>query len=110
MSARKIGRILLFGIAGILVAMLGLMLTVKLALDSAPRNQAEIKQWVHERIGYNIAFAHVWPAFRWYGPELYFDQMELRSPDGRRVLARAGGGRIGADIWQLLQNGKLFAL
>ena len=26
------------------------------------------------------------------------------------MLARAAGGRIGADIWQLLQNGKLFAL
>ena len=69
---------MLFGIAGSLVAVLGLMLAVKLALDSAPRNQAEIKQWVHEWIGYNIAFAHVSPAFHWYGPELYFDQLELR--------------------------------
>ena len=30
--------------------------------------------------------------------------------DDRRVLARAAGGRIAADVWQLLQNGKLFAL
>ena len=65
---------------------------------------------MYGRTGYHIAFAHVSPAFRWYGPELYFDGLELRSSDGRRVLARAGGGRIGADIWQLLQNGKLFAL
>jgi len=110
MSARRIGKILLFGIAGSLVAVLGLMLAVKLALDSAPRNQAEIKQWVHERIGYNIAFAHVSPAFRWYGPELYFDQMELRSKDNERVLARAAGGRVGVDLWQFLRGGKLFAL
>ena len=89
MSARRIGKILLYGIAGSLVAVLALMLAVKLALDSAPRNQAEIKQWVHERIGYNIAFVDVSPAFRWYGPELYFDQMELRSRDNQRVLARA---------------------
>jgi len=110
MSARRIGKIVLFGIAGSLVAVLGLMLAVKLALDSAPRNQAAIKQWVHERIGYNIAFAHVSPAFRWYGPELYFDQMELRSKDNERVLARAAGGLIGVDLWQFLRGGKLFAL
>jgi uncharacterized protein (TIGR02099 family) len=110
MNPRKIGKILLFGIAGSLVAVLGLMLAVKLALDSAPRNQAEIKLWVHEWIGYNIAFVHVSPAFRWYGPELYFDQMELRSKDNQRVLARAGGGRIGVDLWQFLRGGKLFAL
>jgi uncharacterized protein (TIGR02099 family) len=41
---------------------------------------------------------------------LYFDRLELRSKDDQRVLARAAGGRIGADIWQLLRNGKLFAL
>ena len=86
------------------------MLALKLALERAPQYQAQIKDWVFHRTGYHIAFSHVWPAFRWYGPELYFDELELRSPDDRRVLARAGGGRIGADIWQLLQNGKLFAL
>jgi uncharacterized protein (TIGR02099 family) len=110
MSPRRVGKVLLFGIAGSLVAVLGLMLAVKLAIDSAPRYQAEIKGWVHERIGYNIDFAHVSPAFRWYGPELYFDQMELRSKDNQRVLARAAGGRVGADLWQFLRGGKLFAL
>ena len=110
MSPRRVGKILLVGIAGSLVAVLGLMLAVKLAVDSAPRYQAEIKRWVHERIGYNIDFAHVSPAFRWYGPELYFDQMELRSKDNQRVLARAAGGRVGADLWQFLRGGKLFAL
>src|SRR5207247_9148712 len=55
------------------------------------------------------AFAHVSPAFRWYGPELYFGHLELRSRDGQKVLARAAGGRIGADLWQLVQSGKLFA-
>jgi uncharacterized protein (TIGR02099 family) len=109
MALRKVGKILLFCCAGILGIFLLLMLAVKLALDRAPRYQAEIKEWVHDRIGYTIAFAHVSPAFRWYGPELYFDQLELRSKDGRRVLARAAGGRIGADLWQLVESGKLFA-
>ena len=57
----------------------------------------------------HIAFAGVSPSFRWYGPELHFERLELRSKDGRRVLARAAGGRVGADMWQLVSSGKLFA-
>ena len=85
------------------------MLAVKLALDRAPRYQAEIKEWVHAQTGYHIAFARVSPSFRWYGPELYFERLELRSKDDRRVLARAAGGRVAADIWQLISSGKLLA-
>src|ERR1700677_330242 len=103
MVLRKVGKVLLFCLAGSLSLILLLMLAVKLALDRAPQYQAEIKEWVHQRIGYRIAFASVSPAFRWYGPELYFDRLELRSPDDQRVLARSAGGRIAADVWQLLQ-------
>ena len=85
------------------------MLGLKLALDRAPQYQAEIKEWVHAQTGFHIAFAHVSPAFRWYGPELYFDRLELRSKDDQRVLARAAGGRVAADIWQLIRSGKLLA-
>jgi uncharacterized protein (TIGR02099 family) len=109
MAIRKIGKILLYGLAGLVVAVLLLMLALKLALDRAPQYQAEIKEWVHAQTGYHIGFAHVSPAFRWYGPELYFDRLELRSKDDQRVLARAAGGRVAADIWQLLRSGKLLA-
>jgi uncharacterized protein (TIGR02099 family) len=106
---RKIGKVLLFFLAGSLGLILLIVLAAKLALDRVPQYQAEIKDWVHDRIGYHIAFTHVSPAFRWYGPELYFERLELRSKDDRRVLVRAAGGRIGADIWQLIRSGKLFA-
>ena len=109
MSLRKAGKILLYGVAGLLGLAALLLLAVKLALDRAPAYQAEIKQWVHAQTGYHIAFARVSPSFRWYGPELHFDRLELRSKDNARVLARAGGGRIAADIWQLISSGKLLA-
>jgi uncharacterized protein (TIGR02099 family) len=109
MSVRKIGKILLYCFAGLLGVLLLLMLAIKLALDRAPAYQAEIKQWVHAQTGYHIAFAGVSPSFRWYGPELHFDRLELRSKDDRRVLARAAGGRVAADIWQLMSSGKLLA-
>jgi uncharacterized protein YhdP len=102
MSVRKIGKILLYCFAGLLGLALLLMLAVKLALDRAPAYQAEIKEWVHAQTGYHIAFAQVSPSFRWYGPELHFDRLELRSKDDARVLARAGGARVAADIWQLI--------
>jgi uncharacterized protein (TIGR02099 family) len=109
MNARKVGKILLYCVAGLLCVLLLLLAAVKLALDRAPAYQAEIKEWVHAQTGYHIAFARVSPSFRWYGPELHFERMELRSKDDRRVLARAAGGRVAADIWQLISSGKLLA-
>jgi uncharacterized protein (TIGR02099 family) len=110
MILRRTLKVLLFAAAGLAALALILMLGVKIALDRAPHYQAQIKDWVYRQTGYHIAFAQVSPAFRWYGPELYFDRLELRSRDDQRVLAHADGGRIGVDVWQLLQNGKLFAL
>src|ERR1700676_88601 len=109
MTMRKIGKILAFCCASVVLLVLLLMLALKLILDRAPQYQAEIKDWVHAQTGYHIGFARVSSAFRWYGPELYFDQLELRSKDDQRVLARAAGGRVAADIWQLLRTGKLLA-
>src|SRR5258708_553654 len=109
MIMRKLGRLLAIGFGGLLLLVLLAMLGVKLALDRAPRYQAEIKEWLHAQTGYPIAFAHVSPAFRWYGPELYFERLELRSKDDQRVLARAAGGRVAADMWQLIRSGKVLA-
>jgi uncharacterized protein (TIGR02099 family) len=109
MTLSKAGKILLYCIAGLLSLVLLLMLAVKLALDRAPDYQAQIKEWVHAQTGYHIGFAAVSPSFRWYGPELHFERLELRSKDDERVLARAAGARVAADIWQLLSSGKLLA-
>ena len=109
MVMRKVGKVLLEVLAGLVALVLLLLVAVKVTLDRAPRYQAEIKEWVHSQTGYHIGFEHVSPAFRWYGPELYFDRLELRSKDDQRVLARAHGGRVAADFWQLIRNGKLLA-
>ncbi|HEY6621283.1 MAG TPA: YhdP family protein [Steroidobacteraceae bacterium] len=109
MTVRKLGKVLAFTFGGFLLLLLLAMLGLKLALDRAPQYQAEIKEWVHAQTGFHITFEHVSPAFRWYGPELYFKQLELRSKDDQRVIARAAGGRVAADIWQLIRNGKLLA-
>ena len=109
MRVGKPGKILLFCFAGLLALLLPAMLAVKIVLDRAPAYQSEIKAWVHAQTGYHIDFSGVSPAFRWYGPELHFERLELRSRDDRRVLARAAGGRVAVDIWQLIRSGKLLA-
>jgi uncharacterized protein (TIGR02099 family) len=109
MNRAKAGKVLLYCLAGLVILVLLLMLAVKIVLDRAPQYQAQIKEWVHSQTGYHIGFAHVSPAFRWYGPELYFDRLELRSKDDERVLARAAGGRVAVDVWQLIRSGKLLA-
>src|SRR4030081_570611 len=109
MRVRKAGKILLSCVAGLLGLLLLMILVLRLALDRAPAYQAEIKQWLDAQTGYHVAFAGVSPSFRWYGPELHFERLELRSKDDRRILARAAGGRVAADIWQLISSGKLLA-
>jgi uncharacterized protein (TIGR02099 family) len=109
MLVRKAVKILLHCVAGLVGLVLLMILALKLALDRAPAYQAEIKQWLHAQTGYHIAFAGVSPSFRWYGPELHFERLELRSKDDRRILARAAGGRVAADVWQLISSGKLLA-
>jgi uncharacterized protein (TIGR02099 family) len=109
MVMAKAGKILLYCFAGLVCLVLLLLLALKVALDRAPHYQAEIKEWVRAQTGYHIGFARVSPAFRWYGPELYFDRLELRSKDDTRVLARAAGGRVAVDVWQLIHSGKLLA-
>src|SRR3981189_255766 len=109
MRVRKARKILLYCVAGLLGLLLLRILTLKRALDRAPAYQAEIKQWLDAQTGYHISFAGVSPSFRWYGPELHFLRLELRSKDDLRVLARAAGGRVAADVWQLISSGKLLA-
>ena len=106
---RKFARICLYGLAtaGCLLAVL--LLLVKLALDRVPQYQEEIKAKIYRQTGLHVAFQHVSPSLRWYGPELLFDRIELRSHDDRRVLARAASGRVGTDIRQFLRSGRLFA-
>lgn len=109
MRWRKFGKFLLYGLAVLLALLLLLMLALKFALDRVPAHQAQIKDWVHRQTGFHVRFADVAPRLHWYGPELYFDQLELRSKDDQRILARAAGGRIGIDIGEWLRSGKLLA-
>ena len=109
MILRRTFKILLFVAAGCSSCCCCAMLALKLALDRAPQYQAQIKDWVYShRLSHRLRACLAGIPLVW--ARALFRQLELRSQDDRRVLARAAGGRVAADIWQLLQNGKLFAL
>src|ERR1700741_2301916 len=103
MQLRRVGKIALYGALGVVGLVAILMLAIKVMLNRAPEYQAQIKDWVYQQTGYPVEFARVSPAFRWYGPELYFERLELRSKDGSRVLVRARGGRVAADLPRLVR-------
>ena len=63
-----------------------------------PEYQAQLKSWVHQQTGLHIRFSAVTPALRWYGPELRFDGLELRSGDDRMSLAQARSGSVAVDV------------
>ncbi len=109
MNLRKLKRWLLITVAVVLGLVLVLTLGLKMALDRAPQYQAQIKSWVHEQTGFYIRFAHVYPTLRWYGPELYFDRLELRSKDDLTTVAIARGGSVAVDVWQLILSAQLRA-
>ncbi|NNM62599.1 MAG: hypothetical protein HKM03_10550, partial [Steroidobacteraceae bacterium] len=109
MFLRRLAKILGRLAAGLLVLGIVATLALNFALDRVPRYQTEIKAWVHQQTGLHVRFAHVAATLRWYGPELSFRQLELRSRDDRRVLAKTARGRIGWDLWRLLASGRLFA-
>ena len=108
-SVRRALKWLLYFTAALIVFALLSTLALKMVLNRAPQYQAQIKDWVHEQTGFFVRFAEVRPSLRWYGPELYFERLELRSKDDRRTLAYAHGGSIALDVWKLIAGGKLLA-
>ncbi len=108
MHLRRFAKVLGIGAAIALSLLLVALVATKIALDRVPRYQTEIRAWVFRQTGLHVRFSRVSPALRWYGPELSFRDLELRSADERRVLAKAARGRIGIDVWRVLTSGRWF--
>lgn len=93
----------------VLVLVLAGVGALKLALDRVPAYQEQIRAWVHQQTGLRVRFARVTPALRWYGPELEFSALELRSGDDLRSIAVARRGSVAIDVWSLIANARLLA-
>jgi len=109
MKPGTLRKVLLYTGGTLLSVALLSVLALKLALNRVPEYQAQIKEWVHQQTGLRIRFNAVTPALRWYGPELQFSALELRSGDDRRGIAAARRGSIAVDVWTLIADARLLA-
>ncbi len=109
MTSGRWRRWLMVAAGAVLLLVLGGIGALKLALDRVPEYQGQIRDWVHQQTGLQVRFTRVTPALRWYGPELEFSALELRSGDDLRSIAVARRGSVAIDVWSLIANARLLA-
>ena len=100
---------MLYTAAGLVLLLLAAITATKIALDRVPAYRAQIQDWVRTQTGLHLRFSSVSPSLRWYGPELHFEDLELRSADDQRRIARARAGSVALDVWRLIANARLLA-
>ncbi|MBC7984912.1 MAG: hypothetical protein H7Y02_13780, partial [Candidatus Obscuribacterales bacterium] len=96
---RKLFRILAITAGSVFVLFAALLIAFRIVLARAPEYRAQVQAWVSERTNLNIEFARLDARWRFYGPELVFDQAVVRSRDGKRSYISARRVRLGYDIW-----------
>jgi uncharacterized protein (TIGR02099 family) len=95
------------GICVVLVA--ALLVAFSVAMSRAPEYRVQLQEWLSDKTRLSVEFATLSARFRLYGPELAFSDVTIRSPDRTRVLATAGAGSVGFDIWNSIRSGRLTA-
>src|SRR5262245_60145405 len=93
----------------VVLVLAGLLIVFRIALSHAPEYRAQVQAWVSERTGLDIQFASMDARWRWYGPELYFDNAVVASRDGKRKLVSARRVSLGYDVWTALSTLRLAA-
>ncbi|HVF17074.1 MAG TPA: YhdP family protein [Steroidobacteraceae bacterium] len=84
-----------------------LLLAFSIAMSRAPEYRVQLQQWISEKAEVSVEFNKLTARLRFYGPELAFDDVTVRSPDRTRVLATARGGSVAFDIWNSIRSGRL---
>ena len=106
---RKILKIIAYIAGGLVVLLAVLLIVFRIALARAPEYRAQVQAWVSERTHLAIEFARMDARWRFYGPELVFDDAVVRSQDRRRTLVRARRVSLGFDFWAAIGTGRLAA-
>ena len=95
---------------GICLALLVLLLIAfRVAIARAPEYRVQLQDVLSEKTKLSVEFSELSARLRFYGPELAFSDVTVRSPDRTRVLATARGGSVAFDIWNSLRTGRLTA-
>lgn len=106
---RKILKIVGYSVGGFLLFLMLLLVAFRIALARAPNYRAQVEAWVSEKTHLAIEFSKLDARWRFYGPELVFDDAVVRSQDRRRVFVRARSVSLGFDVWTAIGTGRLAA-
>jgi uncharacterized protein YhdP len=86
-----------------------LLIAFSIAMSRLPERRAQLQEWISEKAKLSVEFSALSARFRWYGPELTFTDVTVRSPDRTRVLATARAGSVAFDVWNSVRSGRLTA-
>jgi uncharacterized protein (TIGR02099 family) len=93
------------GTFAVLVILLGLALGVfRVVLAQVPDYRDQIQAFISRQSGLDIAFSELDARWRFYGPELVFENAVVSAPDGGRTLVQARRGSVALDIWASLAS------
>jgi len=111
MSPRRRKLLKLFAIAGggVIVLLAALLIAFRVVLARAPEYRAQVQAWVSARTKLDIEFARMDARWRFYGPELVFDEAVVRSADRKSSYVRARRVSLGYDIWTAIGTLRLAA-
>lgn len=96
------------GTFAVLVILLGLALGVfRIVLAQVPDYRDQIQAFVSRQSGLDIAFSELDARWRFYGPELVFENAVVSAPNGGRALVQARRGSVALDIWASIASLRL---
>lgn len=98
---------IVFGTIAVVIALL--LIAFQIAISQVPEYRVQLQDWLSEKTQLSIEFSKLGAGLKFYGPELAFSDVTVRSPDRTRVLATARGGSVAFDLWNSIRSGRLTA-
>jgi uncharacterized protein (TIGR02099 family) len=106
---RKLLKLAAFVAGGAVVLIAVLLIAFRVILARAPEYRAQVQSWVSARTQLDIEFERMDARWRYYGPELVFDQAVVRSADRKRKYVSARRVSLGYDLWTAIGTFRLAA-
>jgi len=85
------------------------LIAFSVALSRVAERRVEVQEWLSARSKLSVEFSALDARFRFYGPELAFSDVTVRTPDRTRVLATARSGSVAFDLWNSIRSWRLIA-
>ena len=106
---RKLLTILAVAVGALALLLAGVLVAFRMLLARAPEYRGRVEAWVSQHTELHIDFARMDARWRYYGPELTFDQAVVMSRDRARTYVSARRVSVAYDIWAAILTFRLAA-